>query len=202
MDIFDDIGQAATEIGANIIIMGTHGASGWQKVVGSHALKVITNSSAPFIVVQKQIMRPSGYDHIVVPLDLHNQTKQKLELVGRMALYFNSNVHLISPFESDEFLLNKLKANIAWAKKYLASEGVKSNAHIGKKGANFINEIMNLASDVDADLISIMNLQKNSLMGMLGSTYEQSLITNDLQTPVLCVNPLTNTVASGSILVR
>jgi hypothetical protein len=47
-----------------------------------------------------------------------------------------------------------------------------------------------------------MNLQKNSLMGMLGSTYEQSLITNDLQTPVLCVNPLTNTVASGSILVR
>ena len=61
---------------------------------------------------------------------------------------------------------------------------------------------MNLASDVDADLISIMNLQKNSLMGMLGSTYEQSLITNDLQTPVLCVNPLTNTVASGSILVR
>ncbi|MBG15513.1 MAG: hypothetical protein CL853_04085 [Crocinitomicaceae bacterium] len=201
-NIFDVIGQAATEIGANIIIMGTHGASGWQKVVGSHALKVITNSSAPFIVVQKQIMRPSGYDHIVVPLDLHKQTKQKLELVGSMALYFNSKVHLISPYESDEFLLNKLKANIAWAKKYLAAEGVKSDAHIGKKGANFINEILNLASDVDADLISIMNLQKNSLMGMLGSTYEQSLITNDLQTPVLCVNPLTNTVASGSILVR
>ena len=61
-NIFDDIGQAASEIGATLIIMGTHGASGWQKVVGSHALKVITNSSVPFIVVQKQIMRPSGYD--------------------------------------------------------------------------------------------------------------------------------------------
>ena len=175
-NIFDDIGQAADEIGANLIIMGTHGASGWQKVVGSHALKVITNSSVPFIVVQKQIMRPSVYDNIVVPLDLHNETKQKLEIVSSMANYFKSKVHLISPYESD--------------------------AHIGAKGANFIDEILNLTADVDADLISIMNLQKNSLMGMLGSAYEQSLITNELQTPVLCVNPLTATVSSGSILVR
>ena len=201
-NIFDDIGQAADEIGANLIIMGTHGASGWQKVVGSHALKVITNSSVPFIVVQKQIMRPSVYDNIVVPLDLHNETKQKLEIVSSMANYFKSKVHLISPYESDEFLLHKLKANIAWGKKYLSSKGVKSDAHIGAKGANFIDEILNLTSDVDADLISIMNLQKNSLMGMLGSAYEQSLITNELQTPVLCVNPLTATVSSGSILVR
>ncbi len=201
-NIFDDIGQAADEIGANLIIMGTHGASGWQKVVGSHALKVITNSSVPFIVVQKQIMRPSVYDNIVVPLDLHNETKQKLEIVSSMANYFKSKVHLISPYESDEFLLHKLKANIAWGKKYLSSKGVKSDAHIGAKGANFIDEILNLTSDVDADLISIMNLQKNSLMGMLGSAYEQSLITNELQTPVLCVNPLTTTVSSGSILVR
>ena len=201
-NIFDDIGQAADEIGANLIIMGTHGASGWQKVVGSHALKVITNSSVPFIVVQKQIMRPSVYDNIVVPLDLHNETKQKLEIVSSMANYFKSKVHLISPYESDEFLLHKLKANIAWGKKYLSGKGVKSDAHIGAKGANFIDEILNLTADVDADLISIMNLQKNSLMGMLGSAYEQSLITNELQTPVLCVNPLTATVSSGSILVR
>ena len=201
-NIFEDIGQAADEIGANLIIMGTHGASGWQKVIGSHALKVITNSSVPFIVVQKQIMRSSGYDNIVVPLDLHNETKQKLEIVSSMAHYFNSKVHLISPYESDEFLLHKLKANIAWAKKYLRGKGVKSEANIAKKGANFVKEILNLNSDVDADLISIMNLQKNSLMGMLGSAYEQSLITNELQTPVLCVNPLTATVSSGSIFVR
>ena len=201
-NIFEDIGQAADEIGANLIIMGTHGASGWQKVVGSHALKVITNSSVPFIVVQKQIMHPSVYDNIVVPLDLHKETKQKLEIVSSIANYFNSKVHLISPYETDEFLLHKLKANIAWGKKYLSGKGVKSDARIGNKGANFIDEILNLASDVDADLISIMNLQKNSLMGMLGSAYEQSIITNELRTPVLCVNPLTATISSGSILVR
>jgi len=201
-NIFDDIGQAASEIGAQLIIMGTHGASGWQKVVGSHALKVITNSSIPFVVVQKQNMRPSGYDNIIVPLDFHNETKQKLEIVSSMAHYFDSEVHLITPYETDSFLKTRLKANIAWSKKYLASKNVKSEAHIAKKGSNFVKEIINLASDVDADLISIMNLQKNSLMGMLGNTYEQALITNEMQIPILCVNPLSATVSSGSIFVR
>ena len=115
-NIFDDIGDAASEVGANLIFMGTHGASGWQKVTGSYALKVITNSSVPFIVVQDEMMKDSGYDSIVVPLDLNKETKQKLEIVGSVAHYFDSEVHLITPRESDEFLRNKLKANLIWAK--------------------------------------------------------------------------------------
>ena len=55
---------------------------------------------------------------------------------------------------------------------------------------------------VDADLIAIMNLQNKSLMGMLGSSYQQEIIANNLKVPVLCINPLKSTVASGSILVR
>jgi nucleotide-binding universal stress UspA family protein len=30
-NIFDDIGDAASELGVSLIFMGTHGASGWQK---------------------------------------------------------------------------------------------------------------------------------------------------------------------------
>ena len=89
-NIFDDIGDAASELGVSLIIMGTHGASGWQKITGSYALKVITNSSVPFIVVQDQLMNDTGYDSIVVPLDLNNETKQKLEMVASIAHYFDS----------------------------------------------------------------------------------------------------------------
>jgi nucleotide-binding universal stress UspA family protein len=84
-NIFDDIGDAASELGVSLIFMGTHGASGWQKITGSYALKVITNSSVPFIVVQDQLMKETGYDSIVVPLDLNKETKQKLEMVASMA---------------------------------------------------------------------------------------------------------------------
>jgi hypothetical protein len=201
-NIFDDIGDAASEVGANLIFMGTHGASGWQKVTGSYALKVITNSSVPFIVVQDEMMKDSGYDSIIVPLDLNKETKQKLEIVGSVAHYFDSEVHLITPRESDEFLRNKLKANLIWAKKYLTNKQVKCSTHVADKGSKFIDEIAKLSVEVDADLISIMNLQSNSLMGILGNSYQQDIITNKQKVPVLCVNPLQSTVAAGSILVR
>jgi nucleotide-binding universal stress UspA family protein len=200
-NIFDDIGDAAAEINASMIIMGTHGASGWQKVAGSHALKVVTNSSVPFVIVQNDLMHAGGYDKIMIPLDLHNETKQKLEIVADMAKYFDSEVHIFTPKETDEFLSNKLNGNIAWAKKYLAEKGIKSATHVSEKG-NFVKNMIAAAKDLEIDLISIMNLQKNSLMGMFGSSYEQSIITNEAQIPVLCVNPKIVSSAGGSVFSR
>ena len=201
-NIFDDIGDAASELGVSLIIMGTHGASGWQKITGSYALKVITNSSVPFIVVQDQLMNDTGYDSIVVPLDLNNETKQKLEMVASIAHYFDSEVHLITPNESDEFLSNKLKANRIWAAKYLRGKNVKFTSQIVDDGDNLLEGVFKLSKKVEADLIAIMNLQKNSLMGVLGSSYQQEIIANKAKVPVLCLNPLKSTIASGSILVR
>ena len=201
-NIFDDIGDAASELGVSLIIMGTHGASGWQKITGSYALKVITNSSVPFIVVQDQLMNDTGYDSIVVPLDLNNETKQKLEMVASIAHYFDSEVHLITPNESDEFLSNKLKANRIWAAKYLKGKNVKFTTQIVGDGDNLLEGVFKLSKKVEADLIAIMNLQKNSLMGVLGSSYQQEIIANKAKVPVLCLNPLKSTIASGSILVR
>ena len=201
-NIFDDIGDAASELGVSLIIMGTHGASGWQKITGSYALKVITNSSVPFIVVQDQLMNDTGYDSIVVPLDLNNETKQKLEMVASIAHYFYSEVHLITPNESDEFLSNKLKANRIWAAKYLKGKNVKFTTQIVDDGDNLLEGVFKLSKKVEADLIAIMNLQKNSLMGVLGSSYQQEIIANKAKVPVLCLNPLKSTIASGSILVR
>ena len=201
-NIFDDIGDAASELGVSLIIMGTHGASGWQKITGSYALKVITNSSVPFIVVQDQLMNDTGYDSIVVPLDLNNETKQKQEMVASIAHYFDSEVHLITPNESDEFLSNKLKANRIWAAKYLKGKNVKFTTQIVDDGDNLLEGVFKLSKKVEADLIAIMNLQKNSLMGVLGSSYQQEIIANKAKVPVLCLNPLKSTIASGSILVR
>ena len=201
-NIFDDIGDAASELGVSMIFMGTHGASGWQKITGSYALKVITNSSVPFIVVQDQLMNDTGYDSIVVPLDLNNETKQKLEMVANIAHYFDSEVHLITPNESDEFLSNKLKANRIWAAKYLKGKKVKFTTQIVDEGDNLLEGVFKLSAKVEADLIAIMNLQKNSLMGVLGSSYQQEIIANKAKIPVLCLNPLKSTIASGSILVR
>ena len=45
-------------------------------------------------------IKQSGYDLIVVPMDLHKETKQKLAVVANLAKYFNSEVHVITPDET------------------------------------------------------------------------------------------------------
>ncbi|MBK8581799.1 MAG: universal stress protein [Flavobacteriales bacterium] len=53
--VYEEIGNTASELGAELIIMGTHGMRGMQFITGSRALRVITNSTVPFIVVQERI---------------------------------------------------------------------------------------------------------------------------------------------------
>lgn len=188
--IFEDIGGVAEEIGAKLIIMGTHGMKGMQFIVGSNALRIVSSSITPIIIVQDRPIRPEGYEDIVVPLDLHKETKQKLTLVVKMAKYFHSRVHLISPKETDEFLSNTLKRNLTYASQMLNKEGVNYTVTVPESDeGDFADIMLRFAASKDADLITIMNLREKSLAGIIGGKYTQRIITNQAQIPTLLVNP-------------
>jgi nucleotide-binding universal stress UspA family protein len=201
-NIFEDIGDFAAEFGVSLIFMGTHKYSRWQKIVGSRAIRVITSSPVPFILVQEKLMDSKGYDNIVVPLDINIETKQKLELVVKIAHYFNSEVHLITNDSTDSFIKTKLKANQIWATKYLDSNKIKNSSHLVPKGKTLSEGIFLLSYNVKADLIAIMNLQDDSILGLLENSFQDEIIGNDYKIPVLCVNPHVVTKASGSVFVR
>jgi len=200
-NIFEDIGDVAAELGISLIFMGTHKASRWQKLVGSRAIKVISSSPVPFIVTQEKLMNSSGYDNIVVPLDLNVETKQKLELVTKIAHYFDSQVHLLTNDDSDEFIKTKLKANQVWASNYLESKDIKNSSHLVDQDDSLTEGIFKLSKEVDADLIAIMNLEDETVLGLYENTFQEEIVANDLKVPVLCVNPHPVTKVSG-ILVR
>ena len=200
-NIFEDIGDVAAELGISLIFMGTHKASRWQKLVGSRAIKVITSSPVPFIVTQEKLMNSNGYDNIVVPLDLNVETKQKLELVAKIAHYFDSEVHLLTNDNSDEFIKTKLKANQVWASNYLESKDIKNSSHLVDQVDSLTEGIFKLSKEVDADLIAIMNLADETILGLYENSFQEEIVANDLKVPVLCVNPHPVTKVSG-ILVR
>ena len=198
--IFEDIDKVATEIDASLIIMGTHGLRGMQFLTGSRALKIVTESSVPFIVVQERPIRTHGYHKLVVPLDLHKETKQKLSLVADMANYFGSKVHLISPGETDEFLRNQLQRNIRFAEEYFSEKNIPYEVEITEsKSDGFVKALLKYSAGVEADLICIMNFYDNSIMSIFNQSYEQQVITNEAQIPVLCVNPVDTYVADRPV---
>jgi len=201
--IFEDIDDVAIEQDANLVIMGTHGLKGMQFLTGGRALKIVTNCSTPFIITQEKGIKDTGYDDIIVPLDLHQDTKQKLSTVAEMASYFNGRVHIISPAESDEFLKNQLNRNIDYAKEYFGERNIEYTVKISEHSSGaFVKDVVRHAAAIDADLISIMNLHEKSLMGILGQTYEQQIITNEAQIPVLIINPIETRVVRGSVFAQ
>tara|TARA_R110002072_G_scaffold303134_1_gene495193 strand:- start:20658 stop:21479 length:822 start_codon:yes stop_codon:yes gene_type:complete len=188
-NIFEDIGDFAAEHHAELIFMGTHGTHGWQHLTGMNALKVITHSSVPFVVVQESTPKETGYDDIVLPLDLNKETKQKLAIVANIAKYFNSNIHIIIPEETDEFLSHKVKGNVQFAKKYLEERDITMSV-TEVKASGFDNEVIKHAVSIDADLIAIMNLNKSNVLGVLSAKHEEYVITNDAKIPVMVMNPI------------
>jgi nucleotide-binding universal stress UspA family protein len=194
--IFEDIGEYAAEHSAELIFMGTHGAHGWQHITGSHALKVVTSSSVPFIIVQEKTVKPTGYDSIVVPMDLHKETKQKLSIVASLAKYFNSKVHVVTPDESDEYLRHQVNSNIIFSERFFKERGVEMTSAI-VSSSGFDKEVVKYAVSVDADLIAIMNLNRNSFLSAITANYEQYIITNDALIPSLILNPIDTASSKG-----
>lgn len=197
-NIFEDIGEFAAEHHAELIFMGTHGTRGWQHITGSNALKVVTSSSVPFIIVQNGQIKSTGYEDIVVPLDLHKETKQKLAVVADLARYFKSKIHVVIPDETDEFLRNQALANIQFAKKFFSDRDIEMTANMVSP-SGFDKEIVKYAVKSDSNLIAIMNLNKNSIFGAITSNYEEYIINNDAQIATLIVNPI-DTPYGGSVL--
>ena len=187
--IFEDIGEFAAEHYAELIFMGTHGTRGWQHVTGSYALKVVTSSKVPFIIVQKGELQPTGYDDIVVPLDLEKESKQKLTIVADLAMYFKSRVHVITTEETYEFLRHKTEANIQFAQKFFSERKIEITVK-SVSSSGFDEEVVKHAIETKSDLIAIMNLHKNSLFGTLTSGHEPYIINNEAGISTLIVNPM------------
>src|SRR5208283_697262 len=76
--IFKTIADYATSSKSSLVVMGTHGIHGIQKLFGSWALKVIVGSSVPFIVVQDHPKNNEKYSNLVFPVDFKSENKEKL----------------------------------------------------------------------------------------------------------------------------
>lgn len=198
-NIFEDIGEVANDIGARLIIMGTHGVKGIQKLVGSYALKVILHSEVPFIISQKKGPNDKGYKDVVVPISYEEESKQKLTLITKISEHFGAKLHVFCPYETDSFLVARLRRQLNFTKKFLDDKKVTYDVKIAKEKGNFLGQVADYAKDVDADLIAVVNTADKSVLPdfMGGSTGEQDLITNSAQIPVIITNPSQKFVAES-----
>ena len=187
-DFLTEIGITAEEEGCGVIFMGTHGMKGLQKVFGSRALKVITNSTIPFIITQDKIRQDDRIDDLVVPIDMGKEDKQILTSVIRSAHIFKAKVHLFVNKRKDEFHENSVARNLSFSKKYLEDHDVNFTVSHTNGMDSFEKELIRFSQDLGADMIAIVNHHEGALAGLLGSNFDQNVITNEAKIPVMIVN--------------
>ena len=202
-NIFDEIPKMTEELTGELVIMGTHGLTGLQYITGSNALRVISDSDAQFIVVQEKTTRSANITRILVPLDLHKETKQKIKFANDLAKKFNAEVHIICPKETDEFLNNQVKRNMSYAEGYFVENGVACKTKVTEEGSfGFVKEIIKYAQYAEIDLICILNFAGERLVHAFGADAEQKVITNDAGIPVLVINPISANVDARSVFAQ
>lgn len=202
-NIFDDIPEVAVEEKADIIVMGTHGLQGMQFIVGSHALRIVTESAVPVIIVQHETTRSANVKRLLLPLDLHQETKQKLKIACDVAEKFQAEIHLISPKESDEYLHNRLARNMGYAEAYLEERKITYKTTTTDSGSgNFVKELLKYARYAEIDLICILNTTEERLVHAFGVDSEQKIITNDAAIPVMILNPAVTYKDSASVFAQ
>ena len=187
--IFSAIHEVAREIKANMIVLGTHGKKGLQHVFGSYALRVVLESPVPVIVVQKKSFG-KGYRNIVFPISNDLEVRQKVQTALNISKLFDSKVHLYQSKERDAALTSRVAIITKQIKSLLDASKVRNEVVTAPRTSGFAGQLLSYAVLKKADLIMIMTQPNVDVPGFRLSEWDEKLMFNDAQIPVMLINPL------------
>jgi nucleotide-binding universal stress UspA family protein len=186
--IYKQIIKAATDVNANMIIMGTHGASGVSEfLLGSNAYKVVSGSPCPVITVQSHAKK-IGFKDIVLPIDDSAVSRQKVTFAIDMAKMYGSTVHIagLRTSKSADFT-RKFEIKVRQVEDYINEHNVTCTRKMFD-GDDISKMALKYADQINADLIIIMTEQEAS-PGFLGIGSAAQTLVNHSKVPVMSVRP-------------
>ncbi len=181
-DIFTTISEVARDVDASLMYLGTHGKVGMQKLTGSYAIMVVTSSPVPVIVVQKRQF-DGPYRDIVLPITSDTGIWEKTEWATHIAKQFKATIKILQqPGDETAKAVEGLTS-------HFKKHDVRFTVDVTQRSSGFSSQVIEFATSKNADMILIMtNPDKGFSTFILGS-YDEEMIFNTSQIPVMCVNP-------------
>ncbi len=182
------IAEATAEGKADIIVMGTHGISGFEEFfMGSNAFRVVTEAKVPVITVQTHSSK-IGFNNILCPVDSSSASLEKARYVAVMAKKYNSKVHILGILSvDDDDAALKLDKKLEQFEKYLKKNEIKFTMEM-VEGANLASITLKQAKKNKSDLIVIMTEQEENMTGFFLGPYAQQVV-NHSSIPVMSITP-------------
>jgi len=181
------IDQAAKDK-TDLIIMGTHGISGFEEFwLGSNAYRVVSKAPCPVLTIRSGFKK-KNIKKIVLPIDAHRETRQKIPFTTELAKEFGAEVHVVDVRTTNRADIKKRLKNYAdQAMQYVKDHDVKA-VKGSKYGSNIADITIAYAVHANADLVTIVSNQRGTPVNMHISTTAQAMV-NHSPIPVLSIYP-------------
>lgn len=182
--VYNEVCNQAKYGDADMIVMGTHGVSGFEeKWVGSNAFRIVSHASCPVYTIRFNFPKRE-IKRIILPIDESKETRQKVPFVAKLAQIFNAEVHVIDIRENNRASTkNVLDVYVNQVVSFLKRRNIKLIQE-SLKGRNLTDITIEYALVADADLIAIMNERSERTKHIWLGPYAQQMV-NHSPIPVL-----------------
>ncbi|MBP7849631.1 MAG: universal stress protein [Lentimicrobiaceae bacterium] len=188
--IFDMIEAVAREYKPQFMVLGTHGKKGLQYLFGSYALKVISQSPCPVIVVQEKPFPEHGFQRIVFPIGLHTEARQQVLYAVLSHGFFQSEIMVFVQLSREPGEVTKLNVITAQIQEEFRKHGVRHSITKAENTSDFGSQLLHFSVSRNADMIMMMTDSVIDNPGFDNSSWSEKLMFNTAQIPVLCINPV------------
>ncbi|MBK9291598.1 MAG: universal stress protein [Bacteroidetes bacterium] len=186
--VYKEITAAADEVDAFLIVVGTHGASGFEEFwIGSNANRIVTAAERPIITIRGGVDMHKTIRRIVMPIDSTVESRQKVPFTALIARYYDAEIHVLALFSSPlAELRDVVREYVNQVKIYLSENNIRHTV-VELEADNLTDVTIAYAIKVEANLISIMDEQETTTANIWLGPYAQQMI-NHSPIPVLCIH--------------
>jgi nucleotide-binding universal stress UspA family protein len=168
--------------GIDLVVMGTHGASGVREfLIGSNAEKIVRNAPVPVLTIKKYC-KPSSIKSIVFPNTLDTEAQEDLVMkVKALQSFFKAKIHLVwintpTNFTRDKITLKRLDT---FAKRFMFTDYTINvyNDPYEETG------VINFTQDKEADMIAMGTHGRKGLAHILSGSVAEDVV-NHVECPI------------------
>lgn len=176
---FDGIMKVSSKNDVDLIVMGSHGASGFKEMfIGSNAEKVVRNSEVPVLITKKDAGEFS-VNKFVFASDFTDEIKKPFNKVVDFANKFGAELELVMINTPSSFKPTRVAQEIM--------DNFVSNFTINKFTTNIYNDvnietgILNFSNHIDADLIGVCTHGRKGIAHFFNGSISEDLVNHALR---------------------
>lgn len=158
----------------DIIIMGSHGASGYKEMfIGSNAEKVVRNSEIPVLVIKNNASELK-YEKVIFATDFLVENKDALAKAISILKTFNIKPHFLMVNTLNNFKPTHVAEDIA--KKFFQEYNITDYDFTIYNDLDIEKGIMNFSEKIDADLISMGTHGRKGFSRFLNGSISEDIV--------------------------